>query len=263
MRLRMLITISVFLLATRAGMTQTTPLRVLASNGMKAVVQELQPRLEREVGRSLNIEFNTSAATRQRIESGEAFDVAILTTEIVNELSKGGKIASGSVLDLGRSGIGFGVRSTAAKPDVRTPEAVKQTLLNAKSLTWVSVGASRVHIDRMIETLGITSQVKSKIVLTQSVDESLAAVAAGKTEMIVTLTSEILPAKGVQYVGPLPAKFQNYVAFSGGVSPKSTAVPASTLLVKSLATPSVARTYESKGMELPIAGGLRPRDGGK
>src|SRR5262245_22570799 len=127
MRLRLLIMISIFLLTIRAGMTQTTPLRVLASS-MKAVVQELQPRLEREVGRSLNIEFNTSVATRQRIESGEAFDVVILTKEIVNELSKSGKIASGSVVDLGRSGIGFGVRSMAAKPDVRSPEAVKQTL---------------------------------------------------------------------------------------------------------------------------------------
>src|SRR5262245_27680865 len=133
---------------------------------------------------------------------------------------------------------------------MRTPEAVKQTLLNAKSLNCVSVGASRDHIDRMLQGLGITSQVKSKIVLTQSVDESLAAVAAGKTEMIITLTSEILPAKGIQYIGPLPGKFQNYVAFSGGVSPKSSAVPASTSMVKSLATTSVAKTYESKGMEL-------------
>jgi molybdate transport system substrate-binding protein len=230
---------------------------------MKAVVQELQPQLEREVGRPLNIEFNTSAATRQRIESGEAFDVAILTTEIVNELAKGGKIVSSTVVDLGRSGIGFGVRSGAAKPDVRTAEAVQQTLLNAKSLTWVGVGASRVHIDRMLEGLGITSQVESKIVLTQSVDESLAAVAAGKTEMIITLTSEILPAKGVQYVGPLPAKFQNYVAFSGGVSPKSSAVPAATSMVKSLATTSVAKTYESKGMELPITTDVPPRNNRK
>jgi molybdate transport system substrate-binding protein len=249
----MLIAITILFLATQTAMAQTTPLRVLASNGMKAVVEELQERLQREVGRPLAIEFNTSAATRQRIESGEAFDVAILTTEVVNELAKTGKIAAASVVNLGRSGIGFGVRSGAAKPDVRTPEAVKQTLLKAKSLTWVSVGASRVHIDRMIESLGIASDLKSKIVLTQGVDQSLADVAEGKTEMIITLTSEILPAKSVQYVGPLPAKFQNFVSFSGGVNPKSSAMPASTLLVKRLATPSIAPAYESKGMELPVA----------
>jgi molybdate transport system substrate-binding protein len=230
----------------------TPPLRVLASNGMKAVVEDLRGQLEREVGRPLNIEFNTSAAVRQRIESGEAFDVAILTSEVINDLAKAGKIASNSVVDLGRSGIGFGVRSGAAKPDIRTPDAVKQTLLNAKSLTWVSVGASRVHIDRMLGSLGIADQVKGKILLTQGVDQSIESVASGKTEMILTLTSEIMPAKGVQYVGPFPATFQNYVAFAAGVSPKSALPAAGALMIKRLSAPAVARAYEARGMELPV-----------
>jgi molybdate transport system substrate-binding protein len=251
--------IAAALLITQAGKAQTTQLRVLASNGMKAVVDELRPRLEKETGRALAIEFNTSTALRQRIESGETFDVAILTTEIVSDLAKAGKIASGSVIDLGRSGIGFGVRSGASKPDIGTPEAVKRTLLGAKSLTWVNGGASKPHIDRMIEALGIVSEVKAKTALTQSVDESIARVVDGKTEMIVTLTSEIMPAKGVQYIGPLPEKFQNYVAFAAGVGPKSSAPAASALLIKLLSEPAAARVYQAKGMELP--GGGRGRRG--
>ena len=224
MRFWTLITITTLLLITvQPGAAQSTQLRVLASNGMKAVIDDLRPRLEKELGRPLAIEFNTSTAIRQRIDAGEAFDVAVLTKEVLTDLSKGGKIASGSIVDLGRSGIGFGVRSGAPKPDIATPETVKKTLLNAKSMTWVTAGASRVHIDRMVESLGIVSEVKAKTVLTQAVDESVERVADGKTEMIITLTSEILPAKGVQYVGPLPAKFQNYVAFAAGVGPKSSA----------------------------------------
>jgi molybdate transport system substrate-binding protein len=259
MRSLTLVIITILLALTPVATAQQAQLRVLASNGMRAVIEELRPQLEREVGRPLAIDFNTSVAVRQRIESGDAFDVAVLTAEVVNELAKAGKITSGSVMDLGRSGIGFGVRSGAAKPDVRTPEAVKQTLLNAKSLTWVSIGASRAHIDRMIEALGITSQLKSKIDLTQGVDESVKHVADGKTEMIITLTSEILPAKGVQYVGPLPAKFQNYVAFAAGISPKSSAAAASALFIKRLAGPAAAPVYQSKGMELPVVGDVRPQ----
>jgi molybdate transport system substrate-binding protein len=259
MRLQALMTTTIVLLTLQAACAQTTPLRVLASNGMKAVIEELRARLELQLKRPLAIQFNTSAATRQRIESGDAFDVAILTTEVVNELANGGRIALGSVVDLGRSGIGFGVRSTAAKPDVRTPEAVQQTLLKAKSLTWVSVGASRVHIDRMLESLGIAANVKSKTVLTQGVDESVASVAAGNTEIIVTLISEILPAKGIQFVGPLPAKFQNYVSFAGGISPNSSSQAAATQMIGLLAEPAAARTYEAKGMELPIVTDIRPR----
>jgi len=245
---------TMFLLLTAEASTAQTPqLRVLASNGMKAVMDDLRPRLEKELGRPLAIDFNTSVAVRQRIEAGEVFDVAVLTTEVINDLAKAGKITASSVADLGRSGIGFGVRSGAAKPDVKTPEAVKQTLLNAKSLTWVSIGASRAHIDRMVEALGIVKEVQAKTLLTQGVDESNDSVAGGKTEMIITLTSEILPAKGIQYVGPLPEKFQNYVAFSAGVGPKSSLPAASALLVKLLHDPSTAKVYQSKGMELPVA----------
>ena len=130
MRFRMLITISILILATQTAMTQTTPLRVLASNGMKAVVEELQQRLEREVARPLAIEFNTSTATRQRIESGEAFDVAILTTEVVNELSKAGKIASGSVVDLERETVAgailLGRLRTAGRVEITMSAAISQ-----------------------------------------------------------------------------------------------------------------------------------------
>jgi len=258
MKVRALIGIMLIGVFAIHASAQTAPLRVIVSNGMKAVVEQLRPQLESEAGRPLMTEFATSAAVRQRIEAGEAFDIAILTTEVVNDLATAGKIASGSVVDLGRSGIGFGVRSGAAKPDIGNPEAVKRTLLNAKSLTWVSVGASRAHIDRMLEGLGIAADVKSKIVLTQGVDESVALVAQGKNEMIITLISEILPAKGIQLIGPLPGKFQNYVSFSGGISPKSSAAAASAMVIRALAGPGAVKAYQSKGMELPVVTDIRP-----
>src|SRR5256885_14799461 len=74
-----------------------TPLRVLCSNGMKAVVEDLRARAEREIGRPLgNIEFATSAALRQKIQAGEAFDVAILSSDVLDDLIKAGKIAAAS-----------------------------------------------------------------------------------------------------------------------------------------------------------------------
>src|SRR5207253_2866190 len=199
-----------FLLAHQAA-AQTTPLRVLCSNGMKGVVEELRARAEREIGRPLSIEFNTSAAFKQKIQSGEAFDVAILASDVLDDMIKAGKISAATRADLGRSGIGVGIRSGAPKPDIKTPEAFKKTLLAAKSMTWVEVGASRVHIDKMLKDLGIAQDVKSKIVLTRTVDESVASVADGETELLLTLVSEIVPAKGLQFVGPFPERVQGYV----------------------------------------------------
>jgi molybdate transport system substrate-binding protein len=260
MRLLTFVTTFTLLAITVTANAQTVaPLRVLASNGMKAVIDELQPRLERELGRPLTIQFNTSTAIRQSIEGGDAFDVTILTSEVLSELAKGGRIVPSSVQDLGRSGIGFGVKSGAPKPDVRTPEAAKKSLLDAKSLTWVSGGASRAHIDRMLDALGIASDVKSKTVLTRAVDESVALVAEGKNEMILSLTSEVLPAKGIEYVGPLPANFQNYVSFEAGVNPKASAPAAAALFIKLLVAPAVAAAYKAKGMEPQSQSRVPPR----
>jgi len=238
-----------FLFAFQAG-AQATQIRVLCSNGLKAVVEELKSRAELQIGRPLAVEFGTSVAIRQRIQSGETFDVAILSSEVLDELIKAAKIGAATRTDLGRSGIGIGVRSGARKPDIATIETLKTTLLNAKSMTWVDVGASRVHIDKMLGELGIAKDVQPKIVLTQQVDQSIATVAGGKADLIITLISEIVPANGVDYVGPLPPKVQNYVSLAGGVSANSKNVDSSRALIKFLSSPSVAAVYKGKGMEL-------------
>jgi len=222
---------------------------------MKAVLEDLRPRVEREIGRSLgNIDFDTSAALRQRIEKGEAFDVAILSSDTIEGLIKGGKLSASSRTELGRSGIGVGVRSSAPKPAIGTPEALKKTLLNAKSMTWVEAGASRVFIDKMLATLGITKDIQAKIVLTQGVDQSIARVANGQTELVLTLISEIVPAKGLALAGPLPEAVQGYVRLDGGISGNSKNVDAAQSLLKILASPSAAPAYRARGMELIIVG---------
>ncbi len=237
-------------LAGQLANAQSTPLHVLASNGMKAVIDELKPQLERDLKRPLAFEFNTTAALRQRIEAGEAFDVAVLTTEVIDALAKSGKIAPDSVGALGRSGVGVGVRAGAAKPDVATPDAMKRALLATKSVTWVGVGASKPHIERMLDTLGIAAEMKPKIVIAQSVDQSVETVANGKVEMVLTLISEILPAHGVQFVAPFPKELQGYVSFAGGASASSAAHADTRKLVAALRAPGAAHTYEAKGMEL-------------
>src|SRR3990172_4836048 len=88
---------------------QTTELRVLCSNGVKAAVEELRPQVERSVGRRLAIQFDSSQRLRQKIDAGEAFDVAILSSGAINELIQNGTIAAGSRAEIGRTGVGVGV----------------------------------------------------------------------------------------------------------------------------------------------------------
>jgi molybdate transport system substrate-binding protein len=224
-------------------------IRLISSNGVKAVVEELRPQAERSSGRQLTIDFGTASALKQKIEAGAAFDVAILTTEAIDDLIKEGKIAAGTRADLTRSGIGVGIRTGAPKPDIRTPDALKRTLLKAKSITYAQDGASRVYLEQMFDHLGITEAVKPKLILEQGSARSGAKVANGEAEIIMTLISEILPIQGIELVGPLPKELQNYVSFAAGVSPKANDMESAKALIKFFTSPAAAPTFKAKGME--------------
>jgi molybdate transport system substrate-binding protein len=247
----MLGTGAIFLLAMYSAAAQNAPVHVLASNGVKAVIDELKPQAERAVGRPLAIEFDTSSSVKKRIEGGEAFDVVILTSDVIDDLAKAGKIAPGTRTEIARCGIGIGVRSGASKPDIKSADALKKTLLAAKSITYAQDGASRTYILQMEDKLGISDQMKAKTILEQGSVRSNARVAEGSAEMILTLVSEILPAPGVQLVGPLPAEVQHYVNFATGIGTNTKNTDAGKALAKFFSSPAVAPTLKAKGMERP------------
>jgi molybdate transport system substrate-binding protein len=239
--------------AARGVAAQAPPLRVLASNGMKAVVDALEPQLARAAGRELAIEFGTTAGIRQRIEGGESFDVTILAADAIAALAASGKLAAGTTEPLGRAGVGIGVRAGAPKLDVRTTDSLARALRAAKSVTWVGVGAARPHIERMAATVGITDELRPKTVLASSVEEAVDNVASGKADVLITLVSEILPAHGVDFAGPLPSEVQGYVSFGAGVGAASSARMAGVAFIAALRAPATAATYAAKGMELGAA----------
>ena len=134
----------------------------MVSDGMKTVVEELTPQIEHSTGRKLAAQFNSSKNLRDKIQAGEPFDAAILTADVLDDLIKQGKIAPGTRADISRTGMGMGVRAGAAKPDISTPEALKRTLLNAKSISFNPTGASAAHTYDMFARLGITDSRQTK-----------------------------------------------------------------------------------------------------
>jgi molybdate transport system substrate-binding protein len=123
------------LLCARQTPAKGPEIRVLCSNGIKAAMETLVPEAERATGRTIAIQFSSSAVLKRSIEGGEPFDVAILTPGIVDDLIKTGKIQAGTHTDLASAALAVGVRAGAPKADVGTPEAMKRTLLAARSIT--------------------------------------------------------------------------------------------------------------------------------
>jgi molybdate transport system substrate-binding protein len=238
------------LLAASAAMlfAQGPPVRVLCSNGMKATVEAVLPQAEKATGHKIAIQFSSSVNLKQRIDGGEAFDAVILTPDLINTLIKEGKV-SGSATNLARAGIGVGVRVGTPKPDISSLPAMKQTLLNVKSVTYTKTGASRPFIEKMYDRLGITKEMNPKVILQEVPGTAERTVGEGGADMVITLVSEILPVPGVQLVGPLPGELQNYISFAGGVGSKAADAAAAKALLTFLSSPAVASTYKAKGME--------------
>ena len=228
---------------------QSSALRVYTSDGFKPSLQALLPQIEHSIGAKVSPEFEASKTLQQKIAAGEAFDVAILSTSVIDDLMKEGKILPDTRRNLGRSGIGVGVRAAAPKPDISTPEAMKRTLLNAKSIAFNRDGASAVHINEMVEKLGIAEKVKPKFMLEVGAGQPQRDVAAGKAEMVITLIPEIADFKELDLVGPLPEGLQSYVSFSAGVAANSHNAAASKALIKFLTSASAAPALKAKGVE--------------
>jgi molybdate transport system substrate-binding protein len=226
---------------------QAAELKVYASTAVKSVLEELAPQFEKATENKLVFSFGPAAVLKTQIDQGAAFDVAILTAPLTDGLANAGKVDAATRATIARAGLGVAVPAGAAKPDVGTAEALKRTLLNAPSIGYNGVGASRAGTEAMLNKLGIADELKSKIkLLEKSAPE---AVAKGEVEIGLGPISEILPVAGVQLAGPFPTDLQSYLVFAAAVSSASKDADAAKALIKFLAAPAAAAVLKAKGME--------------
>jgi len=242
------------LLAPLAGSGATpaagpVPLRLLVSNGVKGALDAVRAGCEAQLGVPLAAEFGTSNALRAQAESGPPFDVAFMTEEAVAALTGHGAVVPASRRTVARTRIGVGVRSSASAPDVSTAAAVKATLLAAPSVTYASDGASRPSIERMFDRLGIASQMATKIHLEQGSTRAAARVVDGRTAVLITLVSEIVPVTGMRLAGILPAEFQGQVTFAAGAGARSSRPELAARAIACVTSASTERAYASVGLE--------------
>ena len=220
--------------------------KVFSSVAMRAVVDELAPRFERDTRHHVVSTFGVGATLKGRIDKGETFDLAILTPEQIDDLIKSGKAAAPRRV-IARSALGLMVKAGAPTLDVNTVDAFKRTLLAAKSLTYVPGGASGVAFLDTAKKLGIVQAIESKTKAATTGDEVNANVTTGAVEIGILPVSEILPVKGASLAGVFPAEVPIYVVMAGAVSPK--APQAARDFLARLMSASSDAVITAKGME--------------
>jgi len=241
------------LLLFAALATQAAEVRVVTSGAFTEAYKKLVPIFEAASGHKVISAFGASIGNApdsipSRFARGEKFDLVILSEGGLEALMKDGKLVPGSRVDLARSQIGVAVRKGTPKPDISTVEALRQTLLNAKSVAY-SASASGTYLStEMFPKLGIAEQMQktARKIYSERVG---AVVARGDAELGFQQVSELIYFKELDFVGTLPDAVQQTIFFSAALVQGSQQADLARHLLGFLTSPAVADIVRATGLD--------------
>ena len=238
----------VAVVALVSGVASAAEIKVLSTQATEQSYRELVPQFEKATGHKVTTIFTGTLDADKRVAANEQHDLLIMSQSSIDAHVKGGKVVQGSRVDLARSGVAVGVKTGAPKPDISSVDALKRTILNAKSIGY-STGPSGNYIVALFERLGVLDQVKPKMKQTPTGVFVGSIIASGEVEIGFQQVSELSQYEGVDYVGPLPAEVQNYTTFSSGILSNAKEAEPARALVRYITSPQAGAVYRKRGME--------------
>lgn len=223
-------------------------LKILTSNSTRTVLDALIPAYEQTSGNTVTISADSAKAMVARIKGGESGDIVILGDGAIKELIEAGIITAASRRAFARAVVGVGVRKGTPHPDITTVDALRQTLLAAKSIAHTVHGASGMYIPTLLEKLGIAEQMEAKTV-TRPGGYIGTVVVAGEADLALQQIPELLAVPGLEVVGPLPGAVQKVLDTAVGIIATSKHAVAAQTMLDDFTAPSHAELFKSRGLE--------------
>lgn len=223
-------------------------IKLLAPNATKEAISEAVSVFEKSTGHKVVVSWTGTEAITKRVAEGEVVDVVVNAAQNIDRLSKDGKLIGATRTDFARSGIGVAVPASVARVDVSSADALKAALLSARTVV-VSSGTSGRHMVEVFGKLGIGDQLKAKTKQPPSGAQISDFLASGEAEIGFQQVSELLHARGIQFLGSLPSDLQSYTVYSAAIHAGATNPDAARALLSALKAPSAATVVRASGME--------------
>jgi molybdate transport system substrate-binding protein len=226
---------------------------VFSTIGVRSAAEPLFTQFDK-ASHKLAVTWGTAPMLVKRIEGGDTADLVVLSRASIDTLQKQGKIAPGSDVALASSGVGIAVKAGAPKPDISTPEALKHTLLNAKSIAYSEPsagGASGVYFAKLLERMGIAEQMKPKTKYPPPGGFSANLLMTGEAELAVQQKPELLHVAGAEVIGLLPGDLNVVTEFAAAIMVGCKNGEAGKALMKMLQSPEASAIFRSKGLDTP------------
>jgi molybdate transport system substrate-binding protein len=248
---KFVIALVVMLFAVPVG---AADIKVISAGAVRGLIADIIADYSRQTGHKLDFKVGTTGQLRAIIASGEPADLIIASAPLMAELETSGKMMPASRADLGRVGIGVAIRAGATAPDLSTPEAFKQALVNASSVAYTDPregGTSGIYVIGVLDRFGIADVVTRKAALSNGGRDAVEKVARGEAEIAVTLISEIVPVKGARLAAPVPQALQHYTVYAAAIPASSTDPAAARAFIAALTGPAMAERWKAAGFEPP------------
>jgi len=226
---------------------QAAELQILAGGAMAGPLRELAAQFQSASGHKLVLHFGTTPELIKLATTGGPFDLGVVPREVFKDAAAQAQFASGPTIDIARVGLGVAVRSGAPKPDISTPEALKQTLRKARSIATIPASAAGAQVLRVFERLGISEAMQAKTKAQTRPAQIVEVVATGEAELGVFLIN-VLTAPGLDVVGPLPAELQQEVVFTAAIAANTKEAEAAKAFITYLTTPAATAVIKAGGM---------------
>jgi molybdate transport system substrate-binding protein len=221
--------------------------RVLSTLALKGAMSRLAGQFEAATATRIDADFAPTVGLLERLRNAEAADIVILTREGLDELVAEGTVSADSKVDLARSYVGIAVKAGASHPDIATRAALCKALLAARSVAYSRIGASGIYFARLIEQLGIASDINARAVITAGfMAERLL---TDEADLAVQQISELKQVPGVEIVGPVPYELQTPAVFSAGRMAAARQPAAADALLTFLSSPEAAPALRESGLE--------------
>ena len=237
------------LMLVLSGMSpvQAAELQIIAGGGIAAPLNEIIAQFEKASGHKIVVRYGTTPELIKMATTGGPFDLCVVPQDVLKDAGARAQVAPGPTPDVARVGIAVAVRAGAPKPDISTPEALKQTLLKAQSVASIPASATGTQLAGVYERLGIVDEMKAKTKAQPAPAKIIEAVASGDAELAVFLVN-VLTDPRLDVVGPFPAEVQREVVYASGIAAGSKEVEAAKAFIAHLMSPASAAVIKAKGM---------------
>ncbi len=223
-------------------------IKVIGSPGFREAYTELVPGFEKMTGNKVTTNWGGVNEVAKRVADGEMSDIVILPIAQIDDLIAHGRLLAPSRVIVAKSGVGVAIRAGAPKIDISTSDGLRKAMLAAKSIAY-STGPSGAHMADLIKKWGIADQLKGKIVVSPPDTPVGVVVARGDAEIGFQQVSELINAKGVDYLGPLPMDIQEITVFAAAVQKTSRSPDGAQALIKFLSAPEATPVIKKAGMD--------------